>query len=160
MKPTFHYLARAIIRDGEFVLLAHLHGADNTFLPGGHIESGEAARPALARELREELNVESEIGRFVGAVEHAWQDGQAQHCEINLVFEAHVSGLRATSQPVVGTDAEPGLEFRWVRVAELLANNLQPSPLIAWLQSMANGSQEVRPEEMPLWGSTIEELSE
>ena len=33
----FHYLARGIILENEKVLLAHQKGAENTFLPGGHI---------------------------------------------------------------------------------------------------------------------------
>ncbi|MDA7978726.1 MAG: NUDIX domain-containing protein [Pirellulales bacterium] len=144
----FHYLARAIIRDGDQVLLAHSRGAKNTFLPGGHIESGEGARQALAREVHEELGVEATIGRFIGAVEHAWARGQTHHFEINLVFEVEASELHAAATPDVGLEAEPGLEFFWSSTQELGAHNLQPAPLIDWLN---------RPDQRSaLWGSTIE----
>ena len=51
----FHYLARAIILEKGAVLLAHQKGAENTFLPGGHINIGEKAELALLREIEEEI---------------------------------------------------------------------------------------------------------
>jgi ADP-ribose pyrophosphatase YjhB (NUDIX family) len=44
----FHYVARGIVFVNGKVLLAHQKGADNPFLPGGHIEFGERAELALA----------------------------------------------------------------------------------------------------------------
>ncbi len=43
MTIKFHYLVRGVIRSGEHFLLAHQIGADNTFLPGGHVGEYERA---------------------------------------------------------------------------------------------------------------------
>ena len=84
MEIIFHYRVRAVIVRDNKVLLAHTKGAANTFLPGGHIELGEKAEEALAREIREELGEESRTTSFLGAIENSWvQDGVRQH-EINL----------------------------------------------------------------------------
>ncbi len=34
----YHVLARAVILSGEYLLVAHCIGMENTFLPGGHVE--------------------------------------------------------------------------------------------------------------------------
>ena len=49
MTIKFHYLVRRIIRIGEDFLLVRQIGADNTFLPGGHIGECERAEHALIR---------------------------------------------------------------------------------------------------------------
>ena len=40
-------IARALIINGDKILLAHKISEINTFLPGGHIEQGEYAAEAL-----------------------------------------------------------------------------------------------------------------
>ena len=42
--------------------------------PGGKLESGESLTDALRREMREELDVEIEIGEQIDYVEHAYPD--------------------------------------------------------------------------------------
>ncbi|PJE64045.1 MAG: hypothetical protein COU90_04195 [Candidatus Ryanbacteria bacterium CG10_big_fil_rev_8_21_14_0_10_43_42] len=71
MNIQFHYRARAIITDGDYILLARAIGNGNTFLPGGHIELGEKAEEALVREIKEELGVDSTIRSFLDAVENS-----------------------------------------------------------------------------------------
>ena len=78
----FHYIVRGIIRDDSYLLLCKQKNADYTFLLGGHIELGEPAEIALAREIKEEINADVQVGNFRGAIENAW-DGQ---CEISLVL--------------------------------------------------------------------------
>ena len=73
MSEHIEHIARALIRMGDDVLLARTKGADNTFLPGGHIEFGESAEGALIRELQEELGLIAVVQNFRGAVEHTFE---------------------------------------------------------------------------------------
>jgi 8-oxo-dGTP pyrophosphatase MutT (NUDIX family) len=128
---TFHYKVRGIISVEGRVLLAHLIGADNTFLPGGHVETGESAEVALVREIEEEFGRQATIRRFLGAVEHAWADNGQHHHEINLLFEVEVPGLRADQPPA---SQESHIEFIWSRPEHLEKHNLQPYTLIACIR--------------------------
>ena len=117
------FIARAVIRkDGE-ILLAHKRGESNTFLPGGHVEQGEYAKDALSRELAEELGLDSEIGDFVGVLEHKFTDrhGTAYE-EVNLIFEASIERDSLAS-------VEGHLEFTWSSPGEMVPRNLLPSSL-------------------------------
>jgi ADP-ribose pyrophosphatase YjhB (NUDIX family) len=119
-------LARGVcIRDGK-ILLCHTKGAENTYLPGGHVEFREEARKSLRREIREELGVDVAVGRFLGVVEHSFFQRGTRHCEINLVFEMDVRGLDPAKEPV---SEEEYIEFRWVPQKRLSDSNLEPAVL-------------------------------
>ena len=132
----FHYLARGIVVIDGKVLLAHQVGADNTFLPGGHIEFGESAEMALLREIAEEIGQKAVIKGFVGAVEWLWSENDQTNHEINLIFEVAMDGLD-TSKPL--PSKEPHLDFFWSELAELKAHNLLPPPLIDCVTSLERG---------------------
>lgn len=141
----FHYLARAWIVSESSILLAHEVGADNTFLPGGHIEHGEPAKDALRREILEEMGVLAEVGNFLGAVEAAWEQDGRLHCEINLIFECHLPGLDRYSAI---RPAEKHLEFMWVSQDDIHRANLLPEPMRELV--------ELNPHGWAFWGSTLE----
>ena len=130
MKSNFHYLVRGVIFIDDKFLLAHQIGADNTFLPGGHIRSGEKAEVALVREIHEEIGLNANINRFVGAVEHIWPEDTLDNHEINLIFEIEVPDI----DPAVAPQSLEGhLEFIWAKPNDLKKHNLQPHPLIQCL---------------------------
>jgi len=142
----FHYLVRGICKIDGHVLLAHEIGANNTFLPGGHIELGEGAVECLRRELAEELGVlEVVVEGFVGAVEAAWEVSGAKQYEINLIFEVRLAGI---APPVPPESQEAHLEFLWARLDDLQHHNLQPVPLVDCIRRSPG-------EREPFWGSTL-----
>ena len=143
---NFHYLVRGLYYTDDHVLLAHCIGAANTFLPGGHIRQGEKAPDCLARELKEEFKVELvEVGRFIGAVEHKWNEAGTQNFEINLVFQIQLLGIVPPEPPI---SRENHLEFLWVRPNELMKHNLEPYPLIDYILKHSD-------DDRAFWASTL-----
>ena len=108
MKKPFHNISRGIFVLENKVLVAHAFGHKNTFLPGGHIEFGESAKDALAREIEEELGMNCIVGDFLGLVEHKWENHGVLNCEINQVFEVKSDKLNVIENP---KSTESHIEF-------------------------------------------------
>lgn len=139
-------IARAVILHEDKLLLAHSRGARNTYLPGGHVEFGEGARAALARELDEELGVTAQVGSFLGAVEHRFAAGARDHHEVNLIF------ILTNPTAFLGVSSrEEQLEVFWQPVDALEKVNLQPGPVSQLVRRWLSGQGR---EEG--WGSTME----
>lgn len=139
-------LVRAVIEDDGCFLIAHAKGAKNTFLPGGHVEAGEAMTLALVRELNEELGVATRVGGYLGAVEQAFEEAGVHHHAVNHCFAVSSPELRADRVP---ESREPHLEFFWVRPSQLEDRNLQPAPLC----SLLSGDSTKAPATW--WASTL-----
>jgi 8-oxo-dGTP diphosphatase len=140
-------VVRGVLVRGSSIMLSHQKGAHNTFLPGGHVEFGELARPALARELKEELGVKVEVKEFLGAVEHSWKGEKKTHHEINLIFRMECD-LQGTDE--LPSSQELHLEFLWQPVDDLAVVRLGPSALIELIPRWLSEKPAVG------WGSTIE----
>ena len=80
-------IARGVCLKEGRLLLCRAKGGATTYLPGGHIEFGETGRQALVREVKEELGLDAQTGKFLGVVENAFTQHGKPHAEINLVYE-------------------------------------------------------------------------
>jgi 8-oxo-dGTP diphosphatase len=105
-------VAAAIIeRGGRFLLARRLKGTHLEGLwefPGGKIEEGESLEACLARELAEELGVESRVGGRRWSTTH---DYPGKRVELHF-FDCEIAG-----EP----EARLGQELRWVSAPELAA---------------------------------------
>lgn len=76
-RPPIVVVAAVLIENGRVLVTCrpdgtHLAGAWE--FPGGKVEAGEDPRAALARELREEIGVETEIGDIIEVVFHRYPE--------------------------------------------------------------------------------------
>jgi 8-oxo-dGTP diphosphatase len=145
MNIIFYLRVRALIIDNDSVLLTN-SGKKYTFLPGGHVELGESIPLALQRELKEELGVDSQITKYLGSVEHAWDVNEVRHIEVNHIFEVKCPELNKDSDP---KSLEEHLHFKWVNVKDLNKVNFEPTPLIKLIEKYMNGDQST------WWATTI-----
>jgi 8-oxo-dGTP diphosphatase len=133
-------LVRAVIEDHGRFLIAHSKGASNTYLPGGHVEAGESLKHALERELKEELGIEAEVGRYLGAIEHAWEDAAGDNHEISHFFQVTSSGTSADQSP---RSLEEHMKFTWLSPSDFAEQNLQPAPLRELLTKLNSQPQTI-----------------
>ncbi len=71
-------VAAVLMRDGKILIGQRKRTGRHPLkweFPGGKVEPGEEPRAALARELREELNVEAVIGEELDSYEVSYGDG-------------------------------------------------------------------------------------
>ena len=110
--------AAVILRSGAVLLARRGPGrrhAGKWEFPGGRVEPGETPAAALARELREELGIDAEIGDEIARVRHLYEFG-----EIELI------ALRVSKFA-----GEPALKehdrLAWVEARRLLDYDLAPA---------------------------------
>ena len=150
MKPKqFHFLGRAVIEYQGHFLVARAIGESNTFLPGGHVETGESVPDAIQREIMEECGLAAEIGRYLGAVEHRWSEEDRENFEVNHLFQVTLPEISSFD---IIESREPHLELLWAAPSQLQELNLQPCPLISILRGYRDRSEAV-------WASTLTNVS-
>jgi 8-oxo-dGTP diphosphatase len=123
-------VAAAVIEcDGRFLVTRRLQGThlEGTWeFPGGKCDPGETLAGCLARELREELDVEARVGAEVFTTTHAYPE---RSVELHF-FRCDLSG---EPRPVLGQ------EMQWVRREDLATLAFPPADaeLIRILQTAA-----------------------
>ena len=117
MAPTLVVTAAVIERDGRVLVTRRQRGVHLEGLwefPGGKREDGESLAACLARELREELDVDAAIGDELFTTTHEYPERRVElhflRCE-----------LRGEPRPLLGQ------EIRWVAGAELASLEFPPA---------------------------------
>ena len=109
-KPTIRVVAAEAERDGRYLITQRRPEATLPLLwefPGGKVEPGETDAEALARELREEMDIRVEVGDEVLAVQREYE---------KYFIDFHVYSVWILSQEIKTLEVH---DYRWVTVAEL-----------------------------------------
>jgi len=113
----------AIVIENSHVLLLRYHygGQDVFALPGGNPDTSETLPQTIVRELREELNIETEVGQMLmaGEVIAIPPKEDVLHC----VFETKIVG----GLPILNPNETTALEIVWKPISSLSALNLYPN---------------------------------
>jgi 8-oxo-dGTP diphosphatase len=101
--------AAIVVRDGKLLVLRRSSGsiAGRWEFPGGKVDSGESPEQALARELREELGVASQVGNELAR-------SSFEHRGRRFELRAYRVELDDTDFSLTDHDA-----VRWVKLEEL-----------------------------------------
>jgi 8-oxo-dGTP diphosphatase len=109
--------AAVVEQDGAFLLTRRLDGthlAGHWEFPGGKLHAGESLEEGLAREIREELDADIEIGPEILATVHDYPDRS-----IELRFFR--CALKSDPKPTMGQ------QMRWVALQDLPSVQLPPA---------------------------------
>ena len=110
MKDPIKVTAAILEKDGRIIIAQRKskdHLAGKWEFPGGKIEPGETPEECLARELKEEFNIEVSVGDFLGSNIHHYD-----HISIELMaFRTIWVGGEINS-----TDHK---DYKWVTIDEL-----------------------------------------
>ena len=142
-RPTDHshtgvnLIVRAVIEHNGHVLFCRTTKENKAFdtsllfLPGGHVDHNEAAQSALAREIREEMNLEIDSADLISALECSWDRNGSIYHELNLVYKTRIGGLSLDTPP---PSTEKLQEFVWKPIPALSDLNILPRQLVPMLE--------------------------
>lgn len=127
-KHEIEIIARGLLIERGQLLLCRNVEKNYRYLPGGHVEFGESAASALAREFLEETGAKVRVGALLLSTEGVFRRKARLNHEINLVF--HVERLSGGEIESL----EPKIAFDWVSKRGLSATELRPRLLARWLR--------------------------
>ena len=137
MAQRIELIARGIVRHGDYVLLCKAKKGGYLFLPGGHVEFGEAAAVALAREFLEECGLRVRVGSLCAVSEGSFdQDGKRRH-EVNLVFHVELNDEGYDALREVPS-LEKQIEFVWMPMKDVSRSDIRPATAKAFLSKGAS----------------------
>jgi 8-oxo-dGTP pyrophosphatase MutT (NUDIX family) len=157
---SIELIARGVLLSGTHLLLCRSVKRGHSYLPGGHVEPGETAAVALARELMEEAGLAVRVGPPILVMEHLFHDARAPHHELNILFPMSTPSTdpaRALSPARPVPTLEPrSLVFQWIDLAapggpDPDALGFQPPAMLAWVARNLARCAPAAPAAAPDW---------
>ena len=124
MKKPYGLTVRGIIKnDANEILIVKRHPNSRTDpemweLPGGKVESGEEFADALVREIKEETNLDVEIGDFAEAIQNNYSHKRTVQimmylCEVKgeiKISDEHTEWMWASLEKIKGLEISTSLK--------------------------------------------------
>lgn len=134
--------AGVIVRNGALLLVEFDDASGLHYnLPGGGLEPGETLREAAAREVREEVNADVDVGRLLLTWEYAPKRVNAKYgtqAKVVFAFECH---LRAGQEPSLPARPDPNQTgVRWVPFEHLPTVALLPDVAAELVDALTRGA--------------------
>ena len=127
LPKTIRVTAAIIEKEGK-ILIAKRKAGDDLFaglweFPGGKIEEGETPEECIARELKEELDIEVKVGKLISSNKHKYPHG---------IFDLLAYRIKHISGAMILNDHD---EIKWVTVDEMSNFEFPPAdiPIITYL---------------------------
>ena len=127
--PNIIRVTAAILEKDGKILIAKREKGDELFaglweFPGGKIEEGETPEECMARELKEELDIEVEVGELITSNKHKYPHG---------IFELLAYRVKHISGKIILNDHD---EIKWVTADEMSNFEFPPAdiPIITYLE--------------------------
>ena len=124
-------VARAVILNGNKIILCRIKGENWYFLPGGHIEFDEFIEASLKRELMEEMGIKVKLDKVIEVVENFYKENRKNHHEINIIFSGTTMNRKVSTK-------EPHIEFEYIDTKHIKNKSILPKQLkpllIRWLK--------------------------
>jgi 8-oxo-dGTP diphosphatase len=133
MSSQIEIITRGVMIHNNFILLCRNVKNGYHFLPGGHVEFGEPASAALAREFIEECGLPLAVGDLLLTHEHIYARKSGPRHEVNLVFHVEHLEVSTSGARVRVESKEPKIEFDWIALSELDKIELRPTTMRQWL---------------------------
>lgn len=124
-------IARALIIQDTKVLLCQNRERGYWYLPGGHIEPGEAAADALKREILEELGETCRVGPLLLTHELRFVQQRKPRHEVSLVFRVERKRKAAPKSQ------ERDIEFAFFDSNSIEAIDLKPKSMVEWIRTQS-----------------------
>ena len=117
---------------------ARAKNADNTFLPGGHLEFYEDLKRALYREIMEETGISCTVDQYIGCVEKQWTESNINNHEINHVFL--VNGINRNMEI---KSKEEHLDIYWINLNNMEKENLLPYSMRTIIEKILSNNNSI-----------------
>ncbi|HEX5165363.1 MAG TPA: NUDIX hydrolase [Thermomicrobiales bacterium] len=142
----FHVrIAAVCLHDGHVLLQGSVHEGF-WILPGGHCELLEPTSETVRREMREEYDVEVDVGRLLWVVENFFTYERTRTHQIAFLYEVHLpdgSDLLDVANDITGIDGDVPFVARWFPIDSLSDVWLLPSFLREALKSLPETPQHI-----------------